>query len=501
MRKGVWIGLWIAALACVFCLPGAQAQAPKSGVYYEIFVRAFADSDGDGVGDLRGLTQKLDYLSDTLGVEGLWLMPTFPSPSYHGYDITDYRAVSPGYGAMDDMIELLEQARARGMKVLLDLVINHTSWEHPWFLDPGRRDWYHWTDGQDPSINLERQMWGGPVWNRRGDGWYYAIFWEGMPDLNFDNPAVREEMKDIASFWLELGVDGFRLDAASHIYGSGETGSVQDIAASAAWWREFAEHCRSVNPDCILVGEAWEPIDERVHIGAALGSVFHFDLGEEIANLLRRGGSAELWLGNLQRRLQLHEQAGSFVDAPFLSNHDQDRIAGALRNDAGMGRAAAALYLLLPGRPFIYYGEEIGMQGAGPDEEKRTPMLWGGDDPLQTRWRESRYNAKTVPVDVQLKDPASLLSAYRALIAARAAYPALREGDFSARDSGNPRVAMWERSTPEQSLLVCVNLEPTEQSLRMPDRTWRLIWSLDGSVDTGEARPMQPYGVDIYEKR
>ena len=499
MHKKAYILILALALAWVLVMPCPQAQA-ESGVYYEIFVRAFADSDGDGVGDLRGITQKLDYLADTLGVEGLWLMPTFPSPSYHGYDITDYRAVSPDYGTMDDMTELLEQAHARGMRVLLDLVINHTSWEHPWFLDPEKRDWYHWTDGQDPSVSLERQMWGRPVWNKRGSQWYYAIFWEGMPDLNFDNPAVRQEMKDIATFWLELGVDGFRLDAVSHIYGSGETGSIQDIGASAEWWREFTAHCLSVNPDCILVGEAWEPMDERAQIGEALGSVFHFDLGEEIVNLLRRGGSAEVWLDNLLRRLDMYQQVAGpdFVDAPFLSNHDQDRVAGALRNNIGMGRAAAAMYLLLPGRPFVYYGEEIGMQGAGPDEEKRTPMLWGEEDPQQTSWRESRYNTKTVPVDVQLEDPASLLWAYRGLIGARAAFPALRDGGITAHSSGNPRVAAWRRSTPEQSLLVYINLEATEQQIKVPDRTWRLVWSLEGSL--GEARPIAPYGVDIYEK-
>ncbi len=478
--------------------PGSK----PSGAYYEVFVRAYADSDGDGVGDLRGLTQKLDYLSGTLGVEGLWLMPIFPSPSYHGYDVTDYRAIEREYGTLDDFRELLDQAHARGMKVLLDLVINHTSNQHPWFTELAKRDWYHWTDGKDPAISLDRQVWGHRVWNQRGNAWYYAIFWDGMPDLNFDNPAVRQEMKDIAAYWLEMGADGFRLDAASHVYGSGEAGLEQDIEASAAWWREFAAHCRAVKPVCVLVGEAWETLDMRVSIGSALGSVFHFDLGQQIANLIRRGGEVPLWLANVQKESEAHRAAGAdFVDATFLSNHDQDRIAGSLRG-VGPGRAAAALYLMLPGRPFLYYGEEIGMQGAGPDEEKRTPMLWGEDDPLQTRWRESKYNAKTVPVAEQLAQEDSLLTAYVRLLQARAAYPALRQGDFAPADCGNARVAVFLRAVEDQRLLVLVNLEKTEQQAVLPEGDWTPLWSLDGALPApGEPVSIPAYGALIYQHR
>ena len=224
-------------------------------------MRSFQDSDGDGKGDLKGLSSRLDYVKD-LGVDALWLMPVFDSPSYHGYDTTDYEKINPDYGTNGDFERLLAEAHRRGMHVVVDLVLNHTSWKHPWFVEsassPGspKRDWYVWsaTDLHWP------QPWNAnsDTWHEKNGAYYYGLFWAGMPDLNYRTPAVREEAKRIASLWLSRGVDGFRLDAARHLIetGPGEHGQ-NDTPETHAFWKEFAAYVRSVKQDAVLIGENW----------------------------------------------------------------------------------------------------------------------------------------------------------------------------------------------------------------------------------------------------
>ncbi|HZG75933.1 MAG TPA: alpha-amylase family glycosyl hydrolase, partial [Paenibacillus sp.] len=209
MRKTIGAAALAAALLAGCAGPGA-VEEPPSRVYYEIFVRSFYDTNGDGVGDLNGVTAKLDYLEE-LGVEGIWLMPVNASPSYHGYDVTDYYAIHPDYGTLDDMKALLEEAEKRGIRVLMDLVVNHTSVQHPWFVDAAsgpdaaKRDWYVWADESD-NVNDLSATGGGKAWHPKSGGHYLGAFWDGMPDLNFDNPEVREEMKKVGAYWLDLGV-------------------------------------------------------------------------------------------------------------------------------------------------------------------------------------------------------------------------------------------------------------------------------------------------------
>nr|WP_268794539.1 alpha-amylase family glycosyl hydrolase [Paenibacillus sp. DMB20] len=208
-----------------------EIDEQPSDVYYEIFVRSFYDSDGDGIGDLKGVIEKLDYLNDgnsetedDLGVTGIWLMPVNPSPSYHGYDVTDYRSIHPDYGTIEDFRTLTAEAHKRGIKVIMDLVVNHTSSEHPWFKEAAddknseKRDWYVWAEDQGKEAAGSSAAGSGNPWHEMNGTHYMGTFWSGMPDLNFDNPKVREEMKDTGKFWLEQGADGFRLDAAKHIY-------------------------------------------------------------------------------------------------------------------------------------------------------------------------------------------------------------------------------------------------------------------------------------------
>ncbi len=256
-------------------------------VYYEIFVRSFADSNADGKGDFNGITAKLDYLNDgnpqtttDLGVTGLWLMPIHPSPSYHGYDVTDYYAVNPDYGTLDDFKRLLNEAHKRGIRVSIDFVINHTSIEHPWFVaskDPtsNKRDWYVWADSPGDYLG----PWGQKVWHPAlGGGYYYGIFWDGMPDLNHNNPQVVEEVKKIAKFWLELGVDGFRVDGARHLIEDGEAQA--DTAQTHAWYKQFRPFYKAINPQAMVVAEVWTSSFSVVKYtkGDETDLAFNFDL-------------------------------------------------------------------------------------------------------------------------------------------------------------------------------------------------------------------------------
>lgn len=466
-------------LACFFLFSMGHAEMKTDsqkveGIIYQVFVRAFADSDGDGIGDLQGVIQKLDYI-ESLGAKAIWLMPIHPSPSYHGYDVTDYQDINPEYGSLADFSQLLEAAHARGIGVLIDIPFNHTSVKHPWFIasqqaDSPYRSWYHWVEEGQTQLDLNISVWNQKPWKKYGNAYYYAIFWDGMPDLNFNNPAVREEVLSIAKFWLSLGVDGFRLDATSHIYGEGETQRLQDTEASADFWVWLSEQIRQEYPNAYLLGEAWEPLSKRAELIRGLDSVVNFDVGDRLLPMLKSGGSGAAFVTMLEAVYEAYEASNpDYVDAPFLSNHDQNRVAASLVLKQDKMALAARILLTLPGNPIIYYGEEIGMVGAKPDEELRTPMLWGGDDPLQTSWRESRYNKKTIPVTQQLKDSQSLLSVYLEMTALRNGQPALFSGGFEKYDSENSiPLAFWRNHGKEQ-MLVLHNPSANSQQIAVPE--------------------------------
>lgn len=509
--------------------PSARSE---SNVYYEIFVRAFADSDGDGIGDLRGVVNMLDYLNDgdpetteDLGVSGIWLMPIHPSPSYHGYDVTDYRSIHPDYGTLEDFQVLIEEAHKRGMKVIMDLVVNHTSSEHPWFLeaamDPSSpyRDWYVWRDEEDSPIAVSAA--GGPAWHRSPGGGadYLGVFWSGMPDLNFDHAAVRREMIDIGKFWLELGVDGFRLDAAKHIYEdlSGDEKNPALQERNLAWWKEFREALQEVNPDVYLVGEVWDSSPARVApYFQVFDSAFNFTVGELAISAAAREEDSNLAF-TLERMHGAYDTAsgGGFIDAPFLTNHDQNRVMSNLRGDLNHAKMAASILLTLPGRPFVYYGEEIGMQGVKPDEEIREPMKWADEEggtsaagegvpslagipvsayaEAMTRWRMPRHQADTPSVLAQQSDPDSLLHHYRALIQLRSRLPVLVSGAIVQIDLEPAQLMAYERRDGADRVLVVHNLGGSEaEAVLKPDAAGtayeRLVAasSSDVEVSSGE---------------
>ncbi|HIW35216.1 MAG TPA: DUF3459 domain-containing protein [Candidatus Paenibacillus intestinavium] len=446
-------------------------------VYYEIFVRSFYDSDGDGIGDLNGVTAKLDYLQE-LGVGGIWLMPINSSPSYHGYDTTDYYDINADYGTIDDFTKLLDEAHKRHIKVIMDLVVNHSSSEHPWFMDAAAnpdspyRKWYHFvpTDEQTQADNAAGS---GNPWHHYGSSKYLGVFWGGMPDFNFDEPELRKEFISIGQFWLEKGLDGFRLDAAKHIYGDFKsTINTPDIqAANKTWWQEFRLGMDEVNSDAFLIGEVWDSMSViGPYFDQALDSAFNFDLADRLISAAANERDPDLAY-SLGRAHTFYGQSSNneFIDAPFLSNHDQNRVMTVLGDNVDHARMAASLLLTLPGTPFLYYGEEIGMLGAKPDEYIREPMLWysdptGGEG--QTSWQASRHNAAgVISVEVQQLDEQSLYNHYRKLIAWRNSEPALQNGAIVEYklETVNSKLSAYLRVTKDDRLLVVHNLSGESQ--------------------------------------
>lgn len=473
-----------------------------STVFYEIFVRAFYDSTGDGIGDINGMTAQLDYLQE-LGIEGIWLMPIHPSPSYHGYDVTDYYEVHPEYGTMADFQNFLAEAHARDIKVIIDLVVNHSSIDHPHFqdaissVDSPYRDWYIWAD---ETTNLrERGEWGQPFWHGQAPNNYFSVFWGGMPDFNFYNEEVRQEMIRIGQYWLEeVGVDGFRLDAAKHIF-------PKDKEQNLVWWQEFREAMEEVNPNVFLVGEVWDlPQVAGPYLENGLHSTFNFDLADDILRAARseRGGSL---VPKLIRSLSIFERYSTdFVDSTFITNHDMNRVMSELRGNVDQGKMAASILLTLPGSPFIYYGEEIGMQGAKPDEHIREPMRWyedGGGG--QTTWIIPRHDtgANAPSVEAQLGDPESLLNHYKTMIHLRRSQPVLLFGNILESPIKEQGSLSFVREYEGEQLLIVHNLGKTELSMEVVAEFNRIFFASDMAYTMNDGvLLLPPYSTIIFSK-
>ncbi len=450
-----------------------QKETYNGRVFYEIFVRAFNDGDGDGKGDLKGITQKLDYLSKDLGVSGIWLMPINASPSYHGYDVTDYYKVNSDYGTIEDFKELLKEAHKRNIKIIIDLVMNHTSKDHPWFKDAAAnkeskyRDYYIWAD-KNTDVTEGSAISAEP-WVKLGEDHYYALFWEGMPDLNFDNKAVREEMKKVAKFYLEMGVDGFRLDAAMHLY--------KETDKNLKWWKEFSDYVKSENKDAVLVGEVWDKTPTISQYMGTLDSNFNFPVGEAIIKMVSSGnaGNADFTITNSYE--QYVAKTSSFIDSPFLTNHDQNRVMSAL-NDTEKAKKAASILLTLPGAPYIYYGEETGMTGKKPDERIREPFIWDDKDSSRnTSWINSTNDAQKVAVSLQINDKNSLLNHYKNLISVRNNSDTLKYGSFESVETNSSNIFAFKRTLKDKSVYVYINLGSEDLKEKLDINKARVLYS------------------------
>ncbi|MBT8197670.1 MAG: alpha-amylase [Acidimicrobiia bacterium] len=435
-------------------------------VFYEVFVRSFNDSDGDGIGDLQGVIDKLDYLNDgdpsttdDLGVTGIWLMPVFQSPSYHGYDVIDYRNIERDYGTTEDLRRLVQEAHDRGIAVIIDYVINHSSRNHEWFVaskDPESdfEDWYIWED-LSPGYD---GPWGQQVWHSRAGRFYYGLFWEGMPDLNLENPDVTAELHDIAEYWLDVGVDGFRLDAAKHLI---EDGSVQENTPEThAWLAEFHDVVRDANAESLIVGEIWTSTQAIAMYGPdEIDLAFEFNLADAVIEAVQSGNPATL--ETVQR--QVVEAFDTHRYASFLANHDQTRVGTRLLGNQDNLELAATILLTSPGVPFLYYGEEVGMVGNKPDERLRTPMQWTANPEnagftTGRPWERLQDDVETLNVETQDGDPDSLLNHYREMIQLRSAVPALRIGEWALLESSHPKVYAFSRTLGDETVVVIANL-------------------------------------------
>ena len=439
--------------------------------WYEIFVYSFCDSDGDGIGDLQGVISKLDYLQE-LGITGIWFMPVHPSQSYHKYDVRDYYAIDPAYGTMEDMEQLLAECESRGIKVILDLVLNHTGDDHEWFLTAV--DYLKSLPaGAEPSAE-ECPYVDYYTFNREGVGafnaiagteWFYECkFSPDMPDLNLANEALRADITDIMQFWFDKGVHGFRLDAVKEFYSGNAPANIEVLS----WIQETAV---SLKEDAYLVGEAWEGFGGLTpYYSSGLTSFFDFPFGTsdgKIATVLRAAGNAAT-VSSYTTALEKAHNAYSaenpnYIDAPFLSNHDVGRIAGFVNRDENKVKLAGAMNIFMSGSCFIYYGEEIGMIGSGNDPSKRAPMYWNA----------ARDNGTTNPppdcelpeeypfgsLEEQEGNDASVYNYYRQAIAIRNSISAMARGVTTAETALNVGcVSAYRKTCDLGSCIVLMNI-------------------------------------------
>ena len=508
------IGSFILALLALLTLAACQTTDPPASTepvgdarvqnYYQVFVRSFADGNGDGIGDFVGLENSLDYFVD-LGIEALWLMPIHPSPSYHGYDVDDYYDVHPEYGTLEEFESFLAAADAANIDVIIDFVINHSSNSHPWFDaflagEAPYDEYYRRIPGSDPRTS-NTGAWGQNMWHSAGENTFYAgVFGGYMPDLNWSNPAVVDEMVNVGKYWLDKGVDGFRIDAAIHLFSVNELPEgVSSIDESLFQLEYFSYQIKSHQDDAFIVGEVWDDASIYQAFYPAIDSVFHFDYGNAVVNAVTQGFSRDYVEQVIRWHENALEQSETAVQSPFLRNHDQNRLAGPSEDsypnigpDLTGLKLAAEMLLTVPGSPFIYYGDELGMGGAKAgqpplwDATVRTPFLWS-DDRLTT-WTLDEYdyvdaaNQNVPSVTAQMADDASLYQTYKTLLHLRIAEPALKYGDMTAFEANHPGLQGFYRAYEDDRLLVLHNVSDEPQSVALPANHERLYGAIDESM-------------------
>ena len=417
------------------------ANTGNCRAFYHIFVGSFSDSDGDGTGDLRGIINRFDYINDgddnsgvSLGAEGIWLSPIFTSPSYHKYDVTDYYEIDPKFGTMEDLKELIDLCHSRNVKIILDLVINHTARNNEWFQSFTAA--HKAGDTEDPYYDFytwaaEPQS-GRTFYTISGSQDYYeGNFSSEMPELNFENETVCQAIVDVAKYYLDMGVDGFRFDAAKYIYYGEES-------RNADFWIWYMNELRSIKPDIYSVAEVWDS-DGITFPYFASTNCFNFTMAQTSGMIAQtaKDGDVNAFVNYLSNYIaQIQSQNPNATPVTFIANHDTDRAAGFLTVSSGQAKVGANLSLLLPGSTFIYYGEEIGMKGSrgssNTDANRRLAMLWGDEDrisdPVGADYTSEQINGTVVD---QLPNGDSLYNHYKKLISIRKAYPEIACGSFT----------------------------------------------------------------------
>lgn len=498
--------------------------------FYEIFVYSYCDSDGDGIGDIQGLISKLDYLNDgddttdtDLGVNGIWLMPMSQSTTYHKYDVVDYKSIDSEYGTLDDFKQLIEECHARGINVIIDMVINHSSSQNEWFKEACA--YINGLNGAEPSVeecpyfdyyNFTKEKTGGVHYPVGESGWYYeAQFWSEMPDINLESELLRAEFAEITQFWFDMGVDGFRLDAVGEYY-SGQTGRSVEVLT----W--FVNMVRSQKEDAYLVGEAWDVMETYEQFYASgIDSMFNFEFSQQsgvIANSIKKTSGCDASVfGRKVEKLEasFSEYNENYIDAPFYTNHDTGRSAGYYAGEfsPAQTKIAGAMNMFMSGASFIYYGEEIGMKGAGIDENKRAPMQWSSDPdaegmcdgPAAMEEIKMKYGS----LKEQQEDPLSIYNYYKQAIRYKNMYPEIARGRVAFLDDiSSEDICVFRKQWEEESIVIIYNISENENvvdvsSLLIDEPKMKIC----GTLLTQEGEPvmedgqitMSPYSVVLMK--
>ena len=545
------------------CAPSAQCQSEahnakgqawwKHAVIYEVYPRSFADSNGDGVGDLNGITSKLDYLKD-LGVDAIWITPCFPSPQVDfGYDVSDYENIDPMYGTLADFDRLVAEAKKRNIRVILDFVVNHTSDQHPWFIDSrssrtsAHRDWYIWRDGKGPGQppNNWLSTFGLSAWkyDPKTEQYYYHYFYPEQPDLNWRNPAVEKAMFDVTRFWYKRGVAGFRLDAVDTLFEDpklhdnpvlpgtdkfGRPNMEEKYDKKLPEMHEALQRLRKVADEysAVLIGETWTSKVSQLE-------EYYGKNGNELQLPM------DLMLTELRLSAPVMREHIDAVNAArgwpayVITNHDirrsYSRYADGTHND-DIAKLMAGFYLTLRGTAIMYYGEEIGMENNDPTRKEdvkdpigilgwpnekgrdgeRTPMQWDSSPnagfTTGKPWLPVPDSAKTRNVEVESENPNSVLSFYKEVIRLRKTEPALREGAYVPLNESDPNVMSYLRKSKEGTILVVLNFSAAPQTANFNlskqgfahAKTETLLEN-GASVTNGSLQnvKLEPYGVYV----
>ena len=508
----------------ILATQGVQAQTKldaeghewwQHAVFYEIYPRSFADSNNDGVGDLNGITSKLDYLRQ-LGVDAIWITPCFPSPQVDfGYDVSDYLNIDPIYGTLNDFDQLVEQGRGHDIRIILDFVVNHTSDQHPWFVnsrsakDAPRRDWYIWRDGREPGKppNNWQSVFGGSAWkfDATTGQYYYHYFYAQQPDLNWRNPAVEKAMFDVTRWWYKRGVAGFRLDAVDALFEDpnlrdnpilpgknkqGDPNMENKYNSKLPEMHQALMRLRKVadESNAVLIGETWTAnIDELKQYYGEHGKELQMPM-DFLFTQVNRLSAAEF-----RRQIAAVDSSGGWP-VYLISNHDivrsYNRYGDGKHNDE-IAKLMAGMYLTLRGTPIMYYGEELGMENNDPKRKEdvkdpigktgwprekgrdgeRTPMQWNDSAnagfSTVAPWLPVDPNYKTHNVESEGKDPDSILNFYRKVLALRHSDPALLEGRYVPLNENDPNVLSYLRQYKDEAVLVVLNMSGKSQNVRL----------------------------------
>lgn len=520
--------LGVLSTGCGSKEPGLNVIDDKYRNFYEIFVYSYCDSNGDGIGDIQGLISKLDYLNDgddttdtDLGINGIWLMPMCQSTTYHKYDVVDYKSIDSEYGTLEDFKQLVEECHARGINVIIDMVINHSSSQNKWFQDACA--YINGLDGKEPSVeecpyfdyyNFTQNADGSVYYQVGESDWYYeAQFWSGMPDINLESELVRAEFAEVTQFWFDMGVDGFRLDAVGEYY-TGETGRSVD----ALNW--FVDMVRSQKEDAYLVGEAWDVMQVYEQFYASgIDSMFNFDFSQQsgvIANAVKKTDGVDA--STFGRKIEKLEERFSgynenYIDAPFYTNHDTGRSAGYYAGEfsPAQTKIAGAMNMFMTGASFIYYGEELGMKGTGIDENKRAPMQWSSDPEAEGMCdgpaAMESITMKYGSLEEQLEDPLSIYNYFKQAIRLKNMYPEIARGSVDFIDEiSTEDICVFNKQWEEENIWIIYNISQNENVVdvsSLSDSKLKICGSLltqEGELALEDGKiTMSPYSIVLLK--